>query len=269
MVLYIWVTSFIQAILLMVGCSLKCKLPLMSSLFKSVLIGSVTAISVQIIHNEIFTLSYFPILVFEWGLILVLIVLCVIFLFYRDPERIPPEKKNVILSPADGTVRYVKKVTQGKIPFSNKKGNQFKIDELAKCDLLKNGLYLIGIEMNIFDVHVNRAPIKGKIVYQEHHRGKYLSLRNIRSVWENERVTTIIDNNHFQIGVIQIASRLVRRIVSFLQKGNEVKIGQRLGMIKFGSQVDVVIPALKNLTIDVKTKDLTKAGVTIIAHYES
>lgn len=268
MVLYIWVTSLIQAILSMVGFSIKCKLPLMNSQIKSVIIGSVTALFVQIIHKGIITLSYFTALICEWGLILIGIILCVIFLFYRDPERMTTKKENIILSPADGMVRYVKKVTKGKIPFSNKKGNQLRIDELAKCDLLKNGLYLIGIEMNIFDVHVNRAPIGGKIVYQENHKGKYLSLRNIRSAWENERVTTVIDSGHFIIGVIQIASRLVRRIVSYLPKGSEVKIGQRFGTIKFGSQVDVVIPALHGLQIKVKKGQRVQAGTSIIAQYD-
>ncbi len=268
MVLYIWVTSLIQAILLMAVFSIKCKLPLMNSLIKSMIIGSITAIFIQIIHQGIITLSYFPTLIFEWGFIFIGIFLCVILLFYRDPERIPAKKENIILSPADGTVRYVKKVTKGRIPISNKKGNQFEIDELAKCDLLKNGIYLIGIEMNIFDVHVNRAPIGGKIVYQKNHEGKYLSLRNIRSVWENERVTTVIDNGHFIIGVIQIASRFVRRIVSYLPKGSEVKMGQRFGMIKFGSQVDVVIPTLHGLQIEVMKGQKVQAGTSILAQYD-
>jgi phosphatidylserine decarboxylase len=94
-----------------------------------------------------------------------------------------------------------------------------------------------------------------------------LSLRNIRSVFQNERVTTVIDQGRFQIGVVQIASRMVRRIVSYHREGDRVQKGQRIGMIKFGSQVDVVIPKLKDLEIRVQKGETVKAGKTILAMY--
>ena len=94
-----------------------------------------------------------------------------------------------------------------------------------------------------------------------------MSLRKQESEIVNERVTTIIANGKLKIGVIQIASRLVRRINSFIRVGDSLDIGQRLGAIVFGSQVDVVIPELKNLRIEVEPGDELKAGVFIVARY--
>jgi phosphatidylserine decarboxylase len=130
-----------------------------------------------------------------------------------------------------------------------------------------NVAYLIGIDMNILNVHVNRSPIGGKIVLQKYIKGDFLSLRRPESETRNERVTTIIDNGQFKIAVIQIASRLVRRIVSYSKEGDIVAIGQRIGMIAFGSQVDAVIPQLENLKIAVKPGDRVRAGVSILARH--
>ena len=94
-----------------------------------------------------------------------------------------------------------------------------------------------------------------------------MSLRKPESEIVNERVTTIIGNGKFSIGVVQIASRLVRRIVSYIGEGDRLDIGQRLGAIVFGSQVDVVIPELEKLRIEVKPGEEVKAGVTVIARY--
>ena len=83
----------------------------------------------------------------------------------------------------------------------------------------------------------------------------------------NERVTTIIDSGTFKIAVVQIASRLVRRIASYLGEGDRVRIGQRIGVIRLGSQVDVAIPEIENLRINVKPGDEVRAGVSVIARY--
>ena len=92
-------------------------------------------------------------------------------------------------------------------------------------------------------------------------------MRNIKSIFQNERVTTVIDQGGFQIGVVQIASRLVRQIVSYHREGDWVQKGQRIGMIKFGSQVDVVLPKLTGLEILVLEGETVKAGETIIGVY--
>ena len=121
--------------------------------------------------------------------------------------------------------------------------------------------------MNILNVHVNRSPIEGKIIFHKRTKGKFISLRRQESEILNERVTTVIGNGTLRVGVIQIASRLVRRIVSYVREGDSLDIGQRLGAIVLGSQVDVVIPELENLKMEVKPGDEVKAGVSVIARY--
>jgi len=121
--------------------------------------------------------------------------------------------------------------------------------------------------MNILNVHVNRAPIGGRVVFQKHTKGKFISLRRQEAAILNERVTTIIHSGTFKIGLIQIASRLVRRIVSYVKEGDTLQIGQRIGIIKFGSQVDLIIPKIENLEIKVKQGNEMLAGVSLIAEY--
>ena len=188
--------------------------------------------------------------------------------FFRDPERIPPQKDNVVISPADGQIVYIKKIAKGEFPFSVKGKNRIPLSELTTEEFITSGGYQIGIAMNFLNVHVNRAPIEGKIIRLIRIPGEFYSLKRISSLLENERVCTIFQGNDIKVAIVQIASRLVRRIVAFLREGDSVKLGQRIGMIKFGSQVDLLIPGEKNVKILVKTKDEIKAGVTIIASYE-
>ena len=114
---------------------------------------------------------------------------------------------------------------------------------------------------------MNRNPIEGKIESITRIPGKFLSLRKLSSLLENERVLTIINGKDMRLGIVQIASRLVRRIVSYVKEGDDVDIGQRMGVIRFGSQVDVLIPEIDNLKICVNINQEIKAGMTIIAQY--
>jgi len=206
-------------------------------------------------------------LLIELCFIFILVSIFVAIRFYRDPERIPPETENVILSPADGKVIYVNEIEPGSSLTSTKGKRRFKLHEVIGTDFPLNAAYLIGIDMNILNVHVNRSPIGGRIVLQKHIRGDFLSLRRPESETRNERVTMIVDNGQFRIAVIQIASRLVRRIVSYLKKGDMVAIGQRIGMIAFGSQVDVAMPQLENLKITVRPGDQVRAGISVLARH--
>ncbi len=209
-------------------------------------------------------------MIFFEGMIIVVCISCIVLLmFHRDPERIPPQKANVIVSPADGRIRYIKKISNSQIPISIKKKKRFTLTELAKTDIAYRDVFLIGIEMNILDVHVNRAPVKGEIVFQKHHCGEFYSLRNNKALIDNERMTTLFDTGVFQIGVVQIASRLVRRIVSFFDIGNTIELGERFGIIKYGSQVDLIIPTIQGLNIQVKEGDKMRAGISIIAEYDN
>jgi phosphatidylserine decarboxylase len=185
--------------------------------------------------------------------------------FNRDPERVPPQGLNTILSPADGNVIYVKNIEKGTISYSDKKGRKFSLGDFVQTDILPPEGYLIGISMNFLNVHVNRAPVDGKVSLIRHIRGGFISLKRKEAVTENERALTIIDHGYFKVGIVQIASRLVRKIVLHLREGSEVKRGARIGMIRFGSQVDLILPRISPLHLLIKPGDNVKAGVSIVA----
>jgi phosphatidylserine decarboxylase len=186
--------------------------------------------------------------------------------FWRTPRRkINPDDK-LIASPADGNIIYIKKLEKDETPISVKGNKIQKLEELTKTDLLKKPCWLIGINMTPFDVHKNCSPINGKITLQKHTNGKFLSLKAFESETENERNTFIVENKNIQVGIVQIASRLVKRIDVYKTKNTEVTKGEWLGMIRFGSQVDVILPI--NAEIMVNFKDQVYAGKTVLAKYE-
>lgn len=185
--------------------------------------------------------------------------------FYRDPERRPPKLESGIVSPADGEVLYVKNVRQGSLPVANKQGRNYTLTELTRTDLHSQEAVVVGIGMSFMDVHVNRAPISGRVVFQRHFPGRFGSLRSPAMVFENERATTVIERESIQVAVVQIASRLVRQIVSYIQEGDEVTMGDRIGMIRFGSQVDLVLPARSDMQLLVQPGERVWAGESVIA----
>lgn len=185
--------------------------------------------------------------------------------FFRDPERTPPPGDDAVLAPADGKIIYIKRIEKGEIPFSEKHGRRFALRDMARCDLLPDGGYLIGTAMSFLDVHVNRAPISGKVSLLNHISGLFLSLRNQEAVIRNERLLSVIEGRQFRIGLVQIASRLVRNIVPFFRSGNQVQRGERIGMIRFGSQVDLILPDVPGLHVEVILGQRVKAGETIMA----
>ncbi|MFH1941010.1 MAG: phosphatidylserine decarboxylase [bacterium] len=268
-VVKIVVSSFIIAVTISVTLSYRCNVRPAVGFRSGICIGLFVSLFVMGMHLLAPGVPFFFLLVSEFFLVLFILLIAIAFRFYRDPERVPPRQQNIIVSPADGTVRYVQKLKDGEIPFSEKKNRIFPLVEMTKTDILSEGAFLIGIEMSVLDVHVNRAPIQGTVVYQKPADGPFLSLRKPEALFCNERVTTVIDNGLFRVGVIQIASRLVRRIVSYLSEGMEVRIGQRMGMIKFGSQVDIVIPKLEGVNVRIQQGEQVEAGTTIICDYGS
>lgn len=264
---YIFISSLIISLVSFILLGWKWRIDLKQTILGAFVIGGLAAVIVYYIDSKAIHVSIAPMVFLELFFISLITLLIVVFRFYRDPARIPLETDNVILSPADGRVRYVKKIEKGSSPISLKDGKHFELHELIDSDVSVEANYLIGVEMNILNVHVNRSPIAGKIVLQKHIQGQFLSLRIPESEILNERVTTVIDNGNFRVAVIQIASRLVRRIVSYLKQGDKVSIGQRIGMIKFGSQVDVTIPRLENVEVVIKPGDAVKAGLSVIARY--
>jgi phosphatidylserine decarboxylase len=185
--------------------------------------------------------------------------------FYRDPDRRIPDRNDVIISPADGEIIYVREAPQGLLPVSTKLGRHYTLQELTKTPLQSADCVVIGIAMSFLDVHVNRAPIQGRITLQRHFPGIFGTLRLPEMLFQNERVTTVLENNELQIAVIQIASRLVRQIVSFVSENQEVQAGQRIGAIRFGSQVDLVLPARDEVRILVTPGQRVRAGESVLA----
>lgn len=188
----------------------------------------------------------------------------ILWLFYRDPERSVPTEPDVIVSPADGVVIYLRRLEAGEPPRSVKNGAAMVLEEMQGTALEREPLWHLGISMVFTDVHVNRAPIAGRVIQMHHRPGKFLSLRSTDALGLNERQTLVIGNNTFQVGLVQIASRLVRQIVAYVGTGDVVERGQRLGMIRFGSQVDVFIPAGGTTPPNVSVGQRLIAGETVI-----
>jgi phosphatidylserine decarboxylase len=255
-------SAVLMAFVLAAIISWKGGLPKKVVLFWGIVIG----IAAGLIVNLVIPQAHFIVVVIaEFIAIILLGVLMIALRFYRDPERIPPEAKRVILAPADGKIKYIKTFEKNSIPASEKNHHSIPLDEFSGTDFIKNNGQIVGIGMSILDVHVNRAPIAGKIILSKHISGIFLSLKNPDALLRNERATLVIDSGEFRIGIVLIASRLVRKIVIYKQEGDQLTIGERLGMIKFGSQTDVIMP--ESVTITVKPGEQVYAGQTIIGKY--
>jgi len=176
----------------------------------------------------------------------IILGLLVLFLinFFRDPHRAGSERHVDVLSPADGTVVQIKDIADGAIwPGLTKQ---------------------VSIFMSVFDVHVNRAPISGKIVHYRYNAGKKLAAMVEKSSQENEQNLIVMqDARGATLAFKQIAGLLARRIVFDKKEGDEVGRGERVGMIKFGSRVDIFFPA--NATLRVAIRDKVKVALTVIA----
>jgi len=186
--------------------------------------------------------------------VILLLVLFYRFWFLRDPERKIPEGENIV-SPADGKVIEILKLKSDK--FYIEKGLYGKIKAISK-DVDKAG-YLISIFMNPFDVHVQRAPINGRIRTIKYTKGKFLPANNLAIQNENNQ---ILIQDIDAVKVIQIAGLLVRRIECFVKVGDHILKGEKIGRINLGSQVCVIVPKYINLKI--KVGDRVKAGETVI-----
>jgi phosphatidylserine decarboxylase len=162
--------------------------------------------------------------------------------FFRDPERKTPSQSGIIVTPADGKVIVIKK-------------NIFNSFVGQNCNQ-------ISIFMSPLNVHVNRIPISGKVEHLKHHEGKFIAAFEDKASENNERVETGIVSNGDKILFTQIAGFVARRIVNDLQIGDNVTIGERFGMIKFGSRVDVFVP--NKWKPVVQLNDNVYAGETIL-----
>lgn len=166
--------------------------------------------------------------------------------FFRDPERITPNLNNVVVSPADGTIVIVKDIYEG--------------------NFLKVNAKQISIFMSPLNVHVNRIPIDGKVDYFNYIKGEYLVAFHEKADKRNERTEIGITSNKGKMLFTQVAGYVARRIVCTLKVGDSVKMGDRFGMIKFGSRSDVIVPA--NWKLKIKLGDKVTAGETILFETE-
>lgn len=258
------------SLLLMLPLIIKWKLPKLPTLAGGAIVATAAAILFYWIYPLCQTIWGLAMAVFaQIGLALSLAVSLMMLRFWRDPERVPPEQDGVILSAADGKVLYIKIVEEGSTPLVTKRGRDYLLKELTGSSLPASAAYLIGVEMSFLDVHVNRCPIGGRVRMLKHIEGRFISLGEKESPFVNERFTTIIENLSLFVVVVQVASRLVRRVESYLREGDRVSVGQRLGVIKLGSLVAVVLPRREDVRIEVQPGDRVTAGVTVLARYEA
>ena len=176
-------------------------------------------------------------------LLVSLVVYILIIQFFRNPSRFTPVDENNIIAPADGKVVV--------------------IEDVEEPEFFKGKRKQISIFMSPLNVHVNRYPISGKVVYQRYYPGKYLVAWHPKSSTENERTTVVVENAKTQVLFRQIAGALARRIVCYAKEGNAATQGAEYGFIKFGSRIDLFLPV--DCKINVNLGQKTKGGETILA----
>ena len=179
-----------------------------------------------------------------WIATIVLIALATwIVYFFRDPERTGERGDRIVVSPADGKVVQIAEV-----------------DEPA---FVRGRALRISIFMNVFNVHVNRYPVTGTVAYVHYNAGKFLNAATDKASLENEQMSVGIDTGRARVLVRQIAGLIARRIVNYAKVGTRAEQGVRMGIIRFGSRVDVFVPP--GSALRVKLGDVPVAGVTVLA----
>ena len=163
--------------------------------------------------------------------------------FFRDPERVISSDLNAVVAAADGTVT--------------------DITEIDETELLKTKTRRVGIFLSIFDVHTNRAPIDGRIILRQHREGFCFDARRTECSEKNEAMIWGFENPRVTLVVRQLTGAIARRIVAWADVGDELKKGERFGMIRFGSRTEVYLPLAA--TVVVKVGDHVAGGSTIIA----
>ena len=209
--------------------------------YTSIAIGTIVFFILNFIFFYFFSASL-PILAgtaffLSLGLLLFLIS------FFRIPNRLLTLNENAIVAPADGKVVV--------------------IEEVIDPEYFHNKRLQVSIFMSPANVHVNRNPISGEVVYNQYHKGKYLVAWHPKSSTENERHSVVIRKGNVDILVKQIAGALAKRIVNYLQVGQQVSQTAEMGFIKFGSRVDLLLPV--GTKINVELNQSVQGGVTIIA----
>ena len=198
-----------------------------------------------IITLAVLAVLFTALLPWRWPGVMTFILLGFVLWFYRDPDRVLPEGGNIFVSPADGKVVEIEPAEH---PFT---GASLKV----------------GIFMNAFSVHVNRAPCEGAVEYLEYVPGKKIAAFAPKASEVNERHYVGLRTAHGPILLVQIAGLLVRRIVCRVKRGDVLSAGERYGMIKLGSKVDIYLPADVKLTV--KVNDKVYAGKSLLGRIDN
>jgi phosphatidylserine decarboxylase len=183
--------------------------------------------------------SYF----LPWLALLWLLLVLYVFYFFRDPDRVAPTEPNAIVAAADGVIAEIK--------------------EMIEPEVTRQPMKRVAIFLSVFDVHTNRAPIEGKITYCQHYVGKFLDARHPDATHLNEYQTWAFQHPRATLVVRQITGAIARRIVAWSKVGDELKKGERFGMIRFGSRTEVYVPMESEITV--KIGDRVQGGLTVIA----
>jgi phosphatidylserine decarboxylase len=184
----------------------------------------------------------------KWWLFLLIpsiVLFLVVVQFFRIKMRIPQNKdpKSQVLAPADGQVVV--------------------IEEVHEPEYFREKRWQVSIFMSLFNMHVNTAPVEGKVVYFKHHPGRYLAAWHPKSSLENERTTVVLENKQGKLLLRQIAGAVARQIRNRFQAGDQVQQGQELGFIRFGSRVDILLPL--DAKIQVSIGDRVRFNQTVLA----
>jgi len=180
----------------------------------------------------------------SWSSFGFLLLSLAIALFFRNPERAAPREEGAVLSPADGRVMAT-------------------VENVQSENLPDYQLKRVSIFMSLFDVHVNRWPISGTVATIKHVPGRFLDARESAASEVNEHNSIVVRGEEAAIEVVQIAGKVARRIACWVEEGDQVTQGDRFGLIRFGSRLDVYLPA--DFSVVVKPNDIVKAGISVIA----
>ena len=211
--------------------------------YPTIIIGAIIVAAV-IVLNIIFIVPSNPVI--GWVIITAIIGLFIFIIsFFRIPTRSHATGEDVIVAPCDGTVVVIEEV---------------EADEYFKDRRLQ-----LSIFMSPLNVHVNRNPVSGEVMYSQYHKGKYLVAWHPKSSTENERHSVVYKLGEKEMLVKQIAGALAKRIVNYLKPGDKVAMGEEMGFIKFGSRVDLLLPI--GTEVDVKINQKVKGGVTVLGKW--
>ena len=211
--------------------------------FQTIIISTIIAAAI-ILLTVLLIMPAYPVI--GWITVMAILGLLIFILsFFRIPRRDYPAGDEIIVAPCDGTVVVIEEV---------------EADEYFKDRRLQ-----LSIFMSPLNVHVNRNPVGGEVMYSQYHKGKYLVAWHPKSSTENERHSVVYKSGEKELLVKQIAGALAKRIVNYLKPGDKVKQAEEMGFIKFGSRVDLLLPI--GTKVEVQMNQKVKGGVSVLAKW--